>query len=160
MTSSQRKYIAKLYSEMYDPLLSYALSVLASPSQAEEAVQDTFQIACQKADEVCSCPNPKGWLTNTLKNVIGNELRQRMRDRKIIVDSLGAYIDNMGPHEDNVDVDILYGNVADTPEFKLIKAIALDGKSLLEISKELGISLDAVKKRAQRARTALQKRIK
>ena len=60
MTSSQRKYIAKLYNEMYDPLLSYALSVLPSPSQAEEAVQDTFQIACQKADEVCSSPNPKG----------------------------------------------------------------------------------------------------
>ena len=160
MTSSQRKYIAKLYGEMYEPLLSYALSVLASPSQAEESVQDTFQIACQKADEVCSSPNPKGWLTNTLKNVIGNELKQRMRDRKIIVDSLGAYIDNMGPYEDNVDVDILYSNVADTPEFKLIKAIALDGKSLLEISKELGISLDAVKKRAQRARTFLQKRIK
>lgn len=160
MTSSQRKYIAKLYSEMYDPLLSYALSVLPSPSQAEEAVQDTFQIACQKADEVCSSPNPKGWLTNTLKNVIGNELKQRMRDRKIIVDSLGAYIYTIGSHEDNVDVDILYGNVADTPEFKLIKAIALDGKSLLEISKELGISLDAVKKRAQRARKVLQKRIK
>ena len=160
MTSSQRKYIAKLYNEMYDPLLSYALSVLLSPSQAEEAVQDTFQIACQKADEVCSSPNPKGWLTNTLKNVIGNELKQRMRDRKIIVDSLGAFIDNMGPYEDHVDVDILYSNVADTPEFKLIKAIALDGKSLLEISKELGISLDAVKKRAQRARTFLQKRIK
>ena len=83
-----------------------------------------------------------------------------MRDRNIIVDSLGTYIDNMGPQEDNIDVDILYGNVADTPEFKLIKAITLDGKSLLEISKELGISLDAVKKRAQRARTVLQKRIK
>ena len=145
---------------MYDPLLSYALGVLPSPSQAEEAVQDTFQIACQKADEVCTSPNPKGWLTKTLKNVIGNELRQRIRDRKIIADSLGAYIDNMGPHEDNIDIDILYSNVADTPEFKLIKAIALDGKSLLEISKELGISLDAVKKRAQRARTFLQKRIK
>ena len=83
-----------------------------------------------------------------------------MRDRKIIGESQGAYIDNMGPYEDHVDVDTLYSNVADTPEFKLIKAIALDGKSLLEISKELGISLDAVKKRAQRARTFLQKRIK
>ena len=160
MTSSQRKNIAKLYEEMYHPLLSYALSVLPSPSQAEEAVQDAFQIACQKADETCSSPNPKGWLTNALKNVIGNELKQRMRDRKIIVDSLGAYIDNLGSQEDNIGVDILYSNVADTPEFKLIKAIALDGKSMLELSKELGISLDAVKKRAQRARTVLQKRIK
>lgn len=160
MTPTQRKMIADLYDEMYDLLLSYATSSLTSISQAEEAIQDTFQIACQKVDDVSSSPNPQGWIYITLKNVVSNELKQRFRDTKIITDSLGDHIDRLGHATDQLDVDLLYGNVADTPEFKLIKAIALDGKSLLEISKELGISLDAVKKRAQRARTVLQKRIK
>lgn len=160
MTPTQRKMIADLYDEMYDLLLSYATSSLTSISQAEEAIQDTFQIACQKVDDVSSCPKPQGWIFNTLKFVISNELKQRFRDTKIITDSLGDHIDRMGHATDQLDVDLLYSNVADTPEFKLIKAIALDGKSMLELSQELGISIDATKKRAQRAREYLQRRLK
>lgn len=160
MTPSQRKMIADLYDEMYDLLLSYATSSLSSISQAEEAIQDAFQIACQKVDDVSSCPNPQGWIYITLKNVVSNELKQRFRDTKIITDSLGDHIDRLGHATDQLDVDLLYGNVADTPEFKLIKAIALDGKSMLELSQELGISIDATKKRAQRAREHLQRRLK
>ena len=160
MTPMQRKMIADLYGGMYDLLLSYATSSLSSISQAEEAIQDTFQIACQKVDDVSSCPNPQGWIFNTLKFVISNELKKRFRDTKIITDSLGDHIDRMGHATDQLDVDLLYGNVADTPEFKLIKAIALDGKSMLELSQELGISIDATKKRAQRAREYLQRRLK
>lgn len=160
MNPKQRKLIESLYIEMYDLLLSYASSALSSPSQAEEVIQETFRIACAKVEDVCTSPSPRGWIFNTLKFVISNALKQRFRDTKIITDSLGDHIDRLGHATDQLDVDLLYGNVADTPEFKLIKAIALDGKSLLEISKELGISLDAVKKRAQRARTVLQKRIK
>lgn len=160
MTPTQREMIADLYDEMYDLLLSYATSSLSSISQAEEAIQDAFQIACQKVDDVSSCPNPQGWIFNTLKFVISNELKQRLRDTKIITDSLGDHIDRMGHATDLLDVDLLYGNVADTPEFKLIKAIALDGKSMLELSQELGISIDATKKRAQRAREHLQRRLK
>lgn len=159
MTPIQRKMIADLYAEMYDLLLSYAISILTSPSQAEEAVQDAFQIACQKADELTTSPNPQGWIFITLKNVISNELKQRFRDTKIITDSLGDHIDRIGKVRDHLEVDLLYGNVADTPEFKLLKAIALDGKSMLELSQEYGISIAATKKRAQRAREFLQKRL-
>lgn len=160
MDPKQRKLIESLYIEMYDLLLSYASSALSSPSQAEEIIQETFQIACSKIDDVWASPNPNGWIFNTLKFVISNVLKQRFRDTKIITDSLGDHIDKMGHATDELDVDLLYGNVADTPEFKLIKAIALDGKSMLELSQELGISVDAAKKRAQRAREYLQRRLK
>lgn len=160
MNPKQRKLIEKLYIEMYDLLLSYAGSALSSPSQAEEVIQEAFRIACTKIENVCASPNPKGWIFNTLKFVISNALKQRYRDAKIITDSLGDQIDRLGPTTDNIDLDVLYSNVADTPEFKLIKAIALDGKSMLELSQELGISVDATKKRAQRAREYLQRRIK
>ena len=160
MTPTQRKMIANLYHEMHKLLFSYAISSLPSDSQAEEAIQVTFQIACEKVEDIASSPNPQGWIFNTLKNVVSNELKQHLRDTRIITDTLGAHVDKLGSSTDNIDVDLLYGNVANTDEFKLIKAIALDGKSMLELSKELGISIDATKKRAQRAREYLQRRIK
>ena len=160
MTPKQRKIIENLYNELRPKLLSYAISALPSVSQAEEAIQDAFQIACQKADDVISSPNPQGWIFITLKNVVSNERKQRLRDTKIITDTLGSHIDKIGCSTDNIDLDILYSNVANTDEFKLIKAIALDGKSMRELSIELGISVAATKKRAQRAREYLQRRIK
>lgn len=160
MNPRQRKLIESLYIDMYDLLLSYAGSTLSSPSQAEEVIQETFHIACSKIEDVCASPNSEGWIFNTLKFVISNTLKQRYRDAKIITDSLGEHINKMGACTDNIDPDLLYNNVADTPEFKLIKAIALDGKSMLELSQELGISIDATKKRAQRAREYLQRRLK
>lgn len=160
MNPKQRKQVETLYLEMYDLLFSYASSALSSPSQAEEIIQETFQIACLKIEDVFYSPNPRGWIFNTLKFLISNASKQRFRDTKIITDSLGDHIDQMGHSMDQLDVDLLYGNVADTPEFKLIKAIALDGKSMLELSQEMGISIDATKKRAQRAREYLQRRLK
>ena len=37
---------------------------------AEEAVQETFRIACAKADRLAESENRQGWLINTLKNVL------------------------------------------------------------------------------------------
>ena len=60
----------QLYREMFPKLYMYALRIMSKPSLAEEAVQNTFCIACSKEDSLFSSDNPHGWLMNTLKNVI------------------------------------------------------------------------------------------
>jgi RNA polymerase sigma-70 factor (ECF subfamily) len=62
--------------------------------------------------------------------------------------------------EDSVDLHVLYGNVAHTEEFKLLTEMAIEGKSHLEMAKSRGISVDACKKRVQRAKETLQKKIR
>ena len=52
--------IERLYLQMYAMLFEYARASLSSDALAEEAVQDTFHIACQKPDELFSSPNPEG----------------------------------------------------------------------------------------------------
>ena len=47
MEALWQKPIAALYREMFPVLMAYAQTVL-SPAMAEEAVQETFEIACQK----------------------------------------------------------------------------------------------------------------
>ncbi len=85
LSDTQRQAIEKLYMDMYYSLSAYAQSALNDRSLAEEAVQDTFRIACAKADKFLSSPNPKGWLLNTLKYVIKNSIRSRAVLNRIVV---------------------------------------------------------------------------
>ena len=53
MTEEQRKLISELYLEMFDKLIVYAHSSLENDALAEEAVQETFRIACQSPEKLC-----------------------------------------------------------------------------------------------------------
>ena len=57
--------IDRLYLQMYTRLFEYARSVLPNDALAEEAVQDTFAIACKKPEALLRSPNPPGWLVVT-----------------------------------------------------------------------------------------------
>lgn len=151
--------IEQLYFEMYDMLLSYARCSFEEKSLAEEAVQETFQIACQKPDQLCGSINPKGWLVNTLKFTIRNMKRSRENARQILSTYLIAQNEPVAYSEDNLPLRLMYEDVADTEEFKLIKEMAIDGKSHLEMAKARGISVNACKKRVQRAKETLRRRI-
>ncbi len=158
LNDGQQRAIEQYYQEMFYSLSANAQSALNDRSLAEEAVQDTFRIACAKADIFLSSPNPKGWLLNTLKNVIHNTIRSRAYLNKIVISSLDANGSIIEGDVDSLNVDFLYSNLAGDDDYKLIKKIALDKYTMLEASQELGISVEACKKRVQRAKKKLKKR--
>lgn len=160
MNTAQSELIEKLFLEMYDMLKSYALSVLKEESLAEEAVQETFQIACQRPEKLFESPNPNGWLVNTLKNTLRNIKQNRVAAQRILSRYLSTQTDVIAFSEDKVSLEVLYQNVADLEEFKLIKEMAIDGRSHLEMANARGISVVACKKRMQRAKETLQKKLK
>ena len=147
----------QLYREMFPKLYMYALRIISNPSLAEEAVQNTFCIACSKEDRLFSCDNPHGWLMNTLKNVIRNMLRDRA---KLAISVFDIMEESNISTNDEVNVDVLYSDISKTEDFQLLKWIALDKYSIREISDNLGISMEACKKRVQRAKKRLQGHIK
>ena len=53
-----------------------------------------------------------------------------------------------------------YGSLVDTPQFQLIYKAEILGQTFAEIARDLGISEVACKKRAERARKYLQKKLK
>lgn len=136
----QERKIEKLYREMYSLLYIYAENALANKHLAEEAVQDTFRIACAKAEAVLGSPNPKGWLVNTLKYVILNIRRTQAK--------LNAT---------EIEFMAMYTGLLDEKDFKLLELLALKRYSMLEAANEFGISIEACKKRVQRARKKLVK---
>lgn len=160
MNPKYSEHIETLYLEMYDMLIIYAQCSLKEESLAEEAVQETFQIACQKPDKLYESANPKGWLVNTLKFVICNKKRSRDRAQHLLSSYLMEQNESIAYSEDKLPLDLMYENISDLEDFKLIKEMAIDGKSHLEMATSRGISVDACKKRVQRAKETLRKKIK
>ena len=157
MNAEQSKLIEQLYLDMYDLLMAYARSSLEREALAEEAVQETFRIACLKPEALCGSANPKGWLVNALKNTIQNIKRSRDNANRLLAEYLATQSKELSISEDRISLEILYENVADLEEFKLIKEMAVEGKSHLEMAQERGITLNACKKRVQRAKEVLKK---
>ena len=158
MTSDQRKRIEEFYLEMYDRLFIYARSALDNESLAEEAIQETFRIVCMKPEDLLSSPNPKGWVVNTLKYTIQNMKRSRDKANVLLTQYLAAN-SSVAFSEDRISLEVTYENVARSEEFSLIKEMAVDGRSHLEMAQSRGISVAACKKRVQRAKEFLRRKI-
>ena len=65
MTAEQDRFLTDRYQAKRKFLLEYAESSLHNYALSEEAVQQTFEIACRKIEDFCNSPNPDGWLTKT-----------------------------------------------------------------------------------------------
>lgn len=153
---SKEAYFTSIYREMYRLLFIYAKHAFEGrDTLAEEAVQETFLLLWVNLEAVMKRENPRGWLMLTLKNVIRNMKRSQARLVKLLL-ALRVTI----PEEhamDPLSVDTLYANLQQDPDYVLLKAFALEGKSVKELAQGMGISVAACKKRLQRAKERLQK---
>ena len=160
MNSQYNADIERLYLQLYDRMFIYARCTLKNDVLAEEAVQETFRIACQKPEELLNSQRPEGWLINTLKNVMANMIRNRAVANRIFSEYVAAQAQDYAVSEDRMSFEILYENITDMEEFQLLKEMVIEGKSHLEMAQKRGISVPAIKKRIQRAKEVLRKKIK
>lgn len=153
----QKCYMEQLYDQMYRKLLLYALSVLQDSGLAEEAVQDAFQIACSKVDDLLTCPNPCGWLMNTLKFVIRNMKRRQDRTNMLFVPFVA--LDERLP---GMSLDISPETEADciqvlgVQDYVLLKRVVLKELTIREAAEEFGLTEHACSKRIQRSKKKLR----
>ena len=159
MNAEQSRKMTELYIEMYDKLMMVARKNEDSEALAEEAVQETFSIACQKPEECLGCSSPQGWLVLTLRNVIRNAKRKRANTKRLVEQYLMAQFKEASVTEDRLDLNVLYGKTADMEEFQLMLEMAVHGRSHKEMAGARGISISACKKRVQRAREILQRKL-
>ncbi len=161
LDNKQLEILEQLYKTMYNGLYACAMAALRDRGLAEEAVQDTFRIACGKIDSLMASGNMQGWLMNTLKNVLRNKRKTRERYRRLIVRLIltGEHIETRWEDVSTEDVDALaeYENLLGKDDFKLLKMVYLESATILEAAAAFGISIEACKKRIQRAKKKLQK---
>ena len=155
MEDQQTQQLEQLYREMKDTLFGYANCALSDPSRAEEAVQETFRIACDKLPVLLESENPQGWLVNTLKGVLRNFFRKDVRDSRVFVPYPEEYDCEQS---DELPPELLYQDLAGTKEYDLLMKLSEAG-TVRELAKRLQISESACKKRVQRARAYLKKKV-
>ena len=157
LTCEQDLFIEALYRDMYKQLCTYANNALHDRGLAEEAVQDTFRIACSKPDDLMSCPNPRGWILTTLKHVIANIRRQRITIINMMISTPDAKEISVPTTTAEVDVEVLCEQVLGEEDYRIFRMIVFDKCTMLEAAQTAGISVEACKKRIQRAREKLKK---
>lgn len=154
--SEYDRAIEQLYRDMYEPMCTYAKNALKNKDLAEEAVQDTFQIAYSKLQKVFAYGNPEGWLMTTLKYVIKNmRRRQTSLNNLLFRIACRASAVTESP-EDEICFDDLCRKILGDEDHKLIKRVVDDKYTMLEAAEEFGITVHACKKRVQRAKAKLK----
>ena len=160
MTAEQDQFFTKIYKERRKPLLMYAESALGNHAMAEDAVQLAFEIGWRKIEDFQNCPKPEGWIFKSLKFVVSN-MKSRLRTERRVIAIVDEYRpDLVAAPADPLPLRVHFGDLVDTPQFQIIYEMEFNGRTLAEIAKELGISENACKKRAERARKDLQKKLR
>ena len=152
MDEEKKERFEKLYKESYNALFLYAFARLRDRPLAEEAVQSTFLIACAKPQNLLESPNPRGWLTVTLKNVLRNMSSRNLRQLRLLERLLDAA--QARPEEGGPEL-LLYetlSNVLSKDEILLFRRTVFERCPLFEVAEELGITVHACRKRLQRAK--------
>ena len=159
MKPKEKELIDRLYFEMYEPLVGYANSYLNDQHRAEELTQEVFVSAVQKPEALLNSPNPKGWLYKAMWNMIQNSNRVTARQMKLIADFLSVNGREVAVSMDQPDLKLQFGELAETEEFKLIYDMAVLGKSQQEMAIERGITVVNCKKRVERAKKFLRRKL-
>lgn len=160
MTAEQDRFFTAIYLDRRKSLLEYAESNLHNHALAEEAVQQAFEIACRKIEDFQSSPNPEGWIFNAVRFVVFNMASRQRTERRVIAPVDEYRPDLVAAPADPLPLRVHFGQLVNSPQFRIVYEMEIVGRTLEEIAIDLGISEAACKKRAERARKHLQKKLR
>ena len=150
--------INELYHAMFLKLTKYANTRLRNPDLAVEATQDVFRIACSDPNGLLTSENPRGWLMNVMKRVLWNIQRAEAKQTSLAIKMQSTRVLDA---QDNIDgivnARLACQQVLSKDDYDVINLVIFQQYTLAAAARELGITLEACKKRSQRAKKKLQK---
>lgn len=160
MITERDQFFTKIYKERRKHLLMYAESALGNHAMAEDAVQQAFEIGWRKIEDFQNSPKPEGWIFRSLEFVISN-MKGRLRTERRVIAIMDDYRpDLVAAPADPLPLRVHFGELVDLPQFRIVYEMEIQGRTLAEIAIDLGISENACKKRAERARKHLQEKLR
>lgn len=149
-------FIESLYKKEALLLYRYAKTIFDDPFLAEEAVQEAFIIVCLNYTKLSTSPNPEGWIMNTHKNVCRNIRKKQHQYIKQLLSLNQA--ENLPTHSSSTyGIENDFSTFVNSDDYALLQKIILEGYSHKDVANELNISIDACKKRLQRAKERFKK---
>ena len=144
-----------LYKSNYSDMYYFAKKVLGSDDVAEDVVQETFVVAYRKLDDFLNSSSPKGWLYRTLRNIIGDTYRKRSRMVELF--SLSSEMELITHDSANIILEL--ENEKNKTDLELLFLVYCNRYTYQEISDMYGLSINAAKKRVQRAKAKQRKEL-
>ena len=157
MNERQMNFVENLYREMYDRLTSYALNALRDPARAEDIVQSTFELVCLNVNTLMNHESPRGWVLVTFRNLLRTSAKERVGDIMLLERLQSRLLIEQDKEWEDLDPDILYGNLLENEDYRLLREFVNSESTIVEFSGKHGISVEACKKRLQRARSRLRR---
>lgn len=143
-----------MYREMFKKMCIYAKCRLGDDELAEEAVQETFRVACEKQVQVIASENPRGWIMETLKLTIMSIQRERIYLNKLYKLMQREMADD-GASDENVDV--MYSDIVNEEDFEMLKMIVLGNCTVKETAEYFDVTYESCRKRISRLKQKLKK---
>ena len=157
LNPEEREFLHGLYQNHYRALFDYACRLGIGREAAEDYVHDAFITAIRHIGELRTAENPRRYLNQALKNVIGYRLRS-LRYAVNRQKKLQAGMDQARgePHTDEIPAETLYRGAVGDAELELLIRFYLEGWSQKELAEEMGVSENACKQRIKRAKAHLR----
>lgn len=152
--------LEKAVSDYGNAIYRSCLLMLKNKEDAEDVVQEVFYKFMVSKKKFESEEHKKAWLFKVCQNKCRNFIRFHKRHNYVPFEEIENIIGNVEDvvfKEDREELQEIY-NLSDNLK-SVILLYYVDGYSTEEISKILGISTSAVRKRMQRAREILKIRI-
>ena len=153
LNPAEREFIHARYLAHYPALRSYAASLGFRGDGAEDLLQETFLTAIRRIAVLRECDNPRAYLMQILRNLVGYQLRS-MKYASDLEDKLRGR--EPEGYRDELRPEVLYRGLIGDEDLRLLLRFYVDGLSQRELAEELGIDLGACKMRLKRARERLR----
>ncbi len=143
--------IINLYGDL---LYRTGIMILGNPQDVQDVLQEVMLKVLQKRPEFHDSEHEKAWLLRVTINLCKDMLRFRFRHQYVQIDELEI---------ETVDTDdrqLLQEIIQLPPRWRVVLLLHyVEGYSLKEIADILSVSENAVKKRMQRAKAGLKKKL-
>lgn len=143
--------IINLYGDL---LYRTGIMILGNPQDVQDVLQEVMLKVLQKMPEFHDSEHEKAWLLRVTINLCKDMLRFRFRHQYIQIDELEIEA------VETDDRQLLQEIIQLPPRWRIVLLLHyVEGYSLKEIADILSVSENAVKKRMQRAKAGLKKKL-
>lgn len=159
MTTDEARFV-ELYECHYPAVYRYCRR-RTSAERADDVVADTFLTAWSKINDVPEDPGAIPWLYSVAYRIIGHQWRSAGRRRRLASKLDGLGLDANHQPDEQIVIDEESRLVLDAlatlkpHDQEILRLTVWEELPHREIAVVLGVTVDAVKKRASRARRAL-----
>ncbi len=149
------------YEKVYMLLIRYAQVLLKNWDDARDIVQEALVLAVEKSKLDLQSEEGKRWLYCTIKNMCKKEWRKVGNGEK----AMDRYIQEEIPENSQADdwleedIESSYPGITKDENYKIVSKVFIEEYSIQECAEEWKCSYEAAKKRIQRAKKALKKKL-